>query len=247
VSDDGQLDGNSRHGTVVSAIVAATAPQTNLLVFDADVSGDGFTIDSVLAAINRVIEIKTTTQRRIVALNMSFYQPGLRWTENCDVGDPFAVALQLVYEAYIQPVACAGNDGFSDGISSPACVTHVAGVGAVYDANVGTQEYKGVCTDQTTAADQVGCFSDSGEIMRVWAPGALITAAGRTGWGTSFASPHVAGAVAVLRGLSAYPTDPLWKTILRMTATGTNITDPRNSVTKPRLNVEAAITQTSGW
>ena len=79
--------------------------------------------------------------------------------------------------------------------------------------------------------------------MRMWAPGVLITAAGLTGWGTSLASPHVAGAVAVLRGLSAYPSDPLWKTILRMTATGTSITDPRNNVTKPRLNVEAAIPQ----
>ena len=140
-SDDGQLDDDG-HGTVVSAIASATAPLANLVVLDVYTS-DGTGIDGtdVISAIDRVIEIKSTTQRRIVALNMSFYRVDMSWSDNCDM-DEWAEALGLARDAYIQPVACTGNQAFIDGISSPACISNVAGVGAVYDANVGGRYYK---------------------------------------------------------------------------------------------------------
>jgi uncharacterized protein (TIGR03437 family) len=51
------------------------------------------------------------------------------------------------------------------------------------------------CTDATTAADQITCFSQVWNNPMVLAPGALIVAAGIEQGGTSQASPHVAGAV----------------------------------------------------
>jgi subtilisin family serine protease len=111
-------------------------------------------------------------------------------------------------------------------------------VGAVYDANVGRRAWT-ACTDDTTAADKVTCFSNSASFLTMLAPGALITAAGSTYGGTSQAAPHVAGAAAVLR--AAFPGETLNQTVNRMTANGIQVTDQRNGIQKPRLNLLAAV------
>ena len=71
------------------------------------------------------------------------------------------------------------------------------------------------------------------------APGALITAAGFTMGGTSQAAPHVAGAVAVLKGANPNLSVDSIKSIF--TLTGRFITDHRNSITKPRLDLLEAL------
>jgi uncharacterized repeat protein (TIGR01451 family) len=58
-------------------------------------------------------------------------------------------------------------------------------------------------------------------------------------FGTSQASPHVAGAVAVMR--AAYPADSLDQSIARLTSSGVSVTDSRNGFTFPRLNLLAAV------
>ena len=96
-----------------------------------------------------------------------------------------------------------------------------------------------MCSDAVTAADQVTCFSNSASFLSLLAPGALITAAGATYAGTSQAAPHVSGAVAVLR--AAYPSESLATTLNRLSTRGVNITDPRNSLVKPRIDLLAAL------
>jgi subtilisin family serine protease len=86
----------------------------------------------------------------------------------------------------------------------------------------------------------VACFSDSGSIMTMFAPGAVITAAGLSYGGTSQAAPHVAAAIAVLRAANAAPNDTVAQTVARLTSTGTSVKDTRNNLTKPRLNLSAA-------
>jgi uncharacterized repeat protein (TIGR01451 family) len=76
-------------------------------------------------------------------------------------------------------------------------------------------------------------------MMTILAPGALITAAGITDAGTSQATPHVAGAIAVLR--STYPSETLTQTQTRLTSSGVPITDSRNGIVKPRLNLLEAV------
>jgi subtilisin family serine protease len=67
----------------------------------------------------------------------------------------------------------------------------------------------------------------------------MITAAGSTKGGTSQASPHVAGAIAVLR--AGFPADLPADSVTRLTSRGVPITDPRNGITKPRLNLASSI------
>jgi hypothetical protein len=117
----------------------------------------------------------------------------------------------------------------------PACSPKAVSVGAVFDGNVGGV----VCPSKSSVADMITCFSNSANYLSLLAPGALITAAGISMAGTSQATPHVAAAIAILRG--ARPTETLASTLTRLTSTGVRITDARNNLSFPRIDVLAAL------
>lgn len=233
--DDGRLDDNG-HGTNVAGIAAGTASAANIVSLDVFTSGGTSSFDLVISAINWAIANKTAYS--IVALNMSLGD-GVKYTSACSskVTNPFVTPIANARSAGIIPVASAGNEGYSDGMAKPACTPGVVSVGAVYDANVGSRAWS-ACTDSTTAADTVTCFSNSASFLTMFAPGALITAAGSTKAGTSQAAPHVAGAVAALR--EAFPGETLDQTVARITSGGVPVTDQRNGLTLPRLNLLAS-------
>jgi uncharacterized repeat protein (TIGR01451 family) len=226
----------NNHGTNVAGIVAGVAPGARIAAINAFTNGSS-TSDLVIAGINWAIANKTAYN--IDAINMSLGD-GVDYRSACGNShtNPYITPVVNARSAGILPVAAAGNNAYIDGISSPACTPGVISVGAVYTGNFGGLQY-GNCTDYTTAADQITCFSDSASFLTILAPGALITAAGIQMAGTSQASPHVAGAVTVLR--AAFPADTLDQTTARMTGSGVPITDPRNGITKPRLNLLAAL------
>jgi uncharacterized repeat protein (TIGR01451 family) len=233
---------DNTHGTNVSAIVLGVAPGSQIAMLNAFSGTSAFTSD-IISAINWTISNQSTYN--IVAINMSLGD-GTKNTAPCQTGNAFYTPVTNALSAGITVVAAAGNDAYTNGLNKPACTPGVISVGAVYDSNLSNQGYpngvtwgNNLCTDLTTAADKITCFSDSASFLTMLAPGALITAAGITDGGTSQATPHVAGAVAVLR--SAFPAESLTQTQTRMTSSGTMITDPRNGITKPRLNLlEAA-------
>ena len=234
-TQDNSLDDNG-HGTNVAGIAAGIAPEASIIALDVFTGGSS-TDALVLAAINWAIA--NQGNYNIAAINMSLGN-GLKYTQPCDsiYTNPYVAPVADARTAGILTVASSGNNGYLDGISAPACTPGVISVGAVYDANLGGLAWSS-CTDYTTAANKVVCFSNSADFLTILAPGALITAAGITMGGTSQAAPHVAGAVAVLR--SAYPELTLDETVNRLTATGMPITDPRNSIERPRLNLYDAV------
>jgi hypothetical protein len=234
-TNDNSRDDNG-HGTNVAGIVAGVAPGAKILALDVFNGSSAWSSD-IISAINWSIANKQAYN--IAALNLSL--GGGSSTSPCS-NDAIGVALGAARTAGIAPVVASGNDGYTNAISAPGCAPAAISVGAVYDSNVGGLRY-GNCSDPTTAADQITCFSNSASFLTVLAPGALISAAGYTMAGTSQATPHVAGAMAVLR--AAFPTETVDQLVGRLTGTGKKIRDPRNGVQTPRIDVFAALA-TSG-
>src|SRR5262249_555203 len=122
----------------------------------------------------------------------------------------------------VATVIAAGNDGRSNAIAEPGCISSAISVGA---------------TDDT---DHVASFSNSASFMKLWAPGVAITSSVPGGGyadfsGTSMATPHVAGAFAVAR--QVFPTASVGDILLKLRTGGVSVTDPRNGLTFPRLEL----------
>ena len=235
-ANDGQLD-SSGHGTNVSAIVAGVAPGAKLVVLDVIDTTGSTSSALVVDAVNWVLANHSTYN--IKAVNMSLGDSGSYSTTCSKVRtNPFLQAINDLRGIGITVVASSGNNGYTNGISMPACTPGVLSVGAVYDSNIGSQNWS-LCSDASSAADQVTCFSNSANFLSILAPGASITAGGYIASGTSQASPHVAGAAAVLA--AAQPLFSPDNIAARLTSSGTPVIDHRNGLQFPRLNLASAL------
>ncbi len=135
-------------------------------------------------------------------------------------------SVDLLLNANIATVIASGNDGFTNGISEPACISSAVSVGS------------------TTKQDQVSSFSNSSSLVDLLAPGSSIassvTGGGYANYsGTSMATPHVAGAFAVLR--SHFPDKSVSELLELLKTNSTSITDSRNNLVKPRIQLDSAI------
>ncbi|HVV87588.1 MAG TPA: S8 family serine peptidase [Kofleriaceae bacterium] len=229
--DDGARDANG-HGSNVAGIVIGVAPATRILALDV-FNGGTASSDTILAAYNWVLQNRVAYH--IAAVNLSL--GGGRATSPCTT-DALATAFQTGKNAGIVTAVAAGNDAAKDALSWPACAPAAVSVGAVYDANVGGLAYSN-CSDAASAADKVACFSNTASFLTMLAPGALIDAAGYRMAGTSQATPHVAGAAAVLR--ASFPADSVTQLVGRMTSTGRAVVDARTNRTFRRLDLGAAL------
>ena len=123
---------------------------------------------------------------------------------------------------------------------SPACISSVVSVGSTDD---GSSSSDG---SSETTLDEVSDFSNSSPELDLLAPGRWITSSYSenyfaTGSGTSQAAPHVAGAWAVLK--SKAPNASVEQVLSSLKSTGVSITDPRNNITRPRIQVDAALSR----
>ncbi len=241
-TDDGSLD-NDGHGTNVAGIVMGVAPDTRIVSLDI-FTGSGNALSAwdsdILAAINWVIAHKSTYN--IVALNMSL-GGSEHHTSPCISGDAYVVPLAEAKSAGILSTVASGNDGYYNAISSPACVPAAVSVGAVYDSSDPSIGW--ACPGDVPAPDLVPCFSNSAYYLTFLAPGCEILSANMTEamCGTSQASPHVAGAIAVMKGSNAYPSDTPDETISRLVSLAVPVTDPSNGIVTPRINLEFSVSQ----
>lgn len=221
------------HGTNVAGISWSVAPASRIAgvdVFKA-VGAD----DDIISGLNWV---KDNSRRyNIVAANLSL---GGEARDLCPSSNLAPAIRTLRRVGRVIVVAASGNDGWADRVADPACVPRVVRVGAVYDRNFSRSFRWNVCEDVNPTADQVACFSNSAFFLSLLAPGAFVNFAGLSFAGTSQAAPHVSGAIAALQTQNRYRGDLLDCTIARLVKTGQPITDQRNSLRFPRLNLDAA-------
>jgi len=244
------LDDNG-HGTNVAGIVSGAgnvappgiAPNASLVsmkVLAADGSGWG---SDTLAALDHIVAHLPDV--RVVNMSLGFQQFS---AGACDYDDGFTMLLARAVDALrarepgTLPLAASGNDGKSDAIGLPACIANAVAVGAVWDADVGGVSL-GACSDYSTRADQIGCFTNSAPNLDLLAPGGLIVASGVGGGvstmvGTSQAAPHASGAAALLIESRPSLTPDQIETALK--GSGQSVTDERNGLTFTRIDALGA-------
>jgi len=191
------------HGTHVAGIAAGTgapdylyigvAPKANLVGIKVlDESGSG-TLESVIAGIEWAVENKDTYNIRVINLSL-----GASLIQN-DGTSPVAIAVDKAVLSGIVAAVAAGNEGpRPNSISSPGDAHLAITVGAAFDSGEGN---KGAVASFSSQGP-----TDDGRIKPdITAPGVYIMAPEAntgTGYiehsGTSMATPHIAGVVALL-------------------------------------------------
>jgi subtilisin family serine protease len=251
-SGAGSAVDDNGHGTNVCGIVASKgsiapigiAPGVSLVVVKVL---DKNALFSSTAQILSALEWVFDNHPEVRVINMSL-GTNARFNTYCDFSASFAAAMGQVIDAFYQRgtavFVSSGNNAASDSMQVPACLRNSVSVGAVYDGNNGSVSFPGVCSDPTTTADQITCFTNSNATLDLLAPGAIITSTGRGGGtssylGTSQASPHCAAAAAVLLEVQPALKPSEIESILK--STGKPLFDSRNGVTTPRIDLLAAV------
>jgi subtilisin family serine protease len=208
-------DGNG-HGTHVAGTAAARdnsdgvvgmAPGARLWgikVLDANGSGR---LSDVIAGIDFVAE----NADQIEVANMSLGGPG-RDDRNCGIDnrDPMHQAICRAVDLGVVFVVAAGNEAQDAANVTPAAYDEVLTVSAIVDTD-GQAGGLGGATS-VGADDSLASFSNFGADVDLAAPGVAIESTVPGGGlasfsGTSMASPHVAGGVALLLTTQSKPSD----------------------------------------
>lgn len=158
----------------------------------------------------------------IAAVNMSL--GGGSFTGSCDAVEPARKAIiDRLRAAGIATVIASGNDGLDGAVDTPGCISTAVTVGS------------------TTKSDQISFFSNHARMVDLLAPGSNIRAAVPGGFavlsGTSMATPHVAGAFAILK--QAKPRASAGEIQTALACTGRPLS--RAGIAKPRIDVLRAL------
>ncbi|VVB89192.1 Subtilisin-like serine protease [uncultured archaeon] len=235
-NDNDPMDDNG-HGTHVAGIVGGNgsegtttgvAPNVSLFgVKVLDSAGSGSESDVISG-----IEWSVSNGANIISMSLGTFQT---WTTaNCDADNPaMTTAINNAVNAGVVVVAAAGNN--VGGVSSPGCIQNAIAAGAV---------------DNT---DNIAYFSGRGAAMAdhgVVAPGVDIYSLNYLGGytfmsGTSMATPHVSGTIALLlnasqrQGTTLSP--PQVKAVLNNTSIDLGGAGKDNIYGAGRINVSAAV------
>lgn len=242
----GSAEDDNGHGTNVTGIVTSNggvtplggAPDADIIAVKVLDAGNSFCCASdVVAGMDWVLNNHPETD----VVNMSLGTFAL-FTGDCDGANAFTMAFATAVNALTANgtavFVSSGNQASGTSMAAPACIANAISVGAVYDSNIGSISVLG-CTDSTTAADQVTCFTNTNSSTDLCAPGAPTTSTGVGGgtstyYGTSQASPLAAACAATLREFD--PTLTPAEIEAALEASPVLVTNATNGLSFPRLD-----------
>ena len=158
----------------------------------------------------------------IASVNMSLGGSVYSDQASCDAANAATkAAIDNLRSVDIATAIAAGNDGYYNAISAPGCISTAVSVSAVDDN------------------DAIPYFANAASFLDLWAPGVSIRAPlyQSTGYtnasGTSMATPHVAGAWAILRQVA--PGASVDEVLFALQTTGVFIPDIEAQTTRIRI------------
>lgn len=263
VNCDIEISSSCDHGTHVAGIAAGSgatfsgiARGANLIAiqvfsrFESDYCGGTqpciLSWDSdQIKGLERVYNLRTSYN--IAAVNLSLGGGQYSDQKKCDQDNKATkAAIDNLRGAGIATVIAAGNSAYTDSIGAPGCISSAVSAGSTWDAS-GLPLGGSVCNEASSTVDTLTCYSNSASFLNLLAPGSAIRSSiPGTGYavkhGTSMATPHVAGAWAVLK--QAVPEISVGSALDLFTTTGVPVTDNRtssNQIVKPRIDLPAAL------
>ncbi|MEM4330558.1 MAG: S8 family serine peptidase [Candidatus Pacearchaeota archaeon] len=190
VNNEGDPLDDNGHGTHVAGIVGASgtikgvAPGAKIVaVKSLNSDGEGYSSD-IIAGIEYCIN--KSQEFNISVISMSLGSDSL-YNSYCNYGDdPMTKSINFAILKNISVVIATGNNENSSFIAYPACIYNATRVGS------------------TTKSDEVSSFSNRWALEMLMAPGSSINSTYLnnnyvTMDGTSMATPHVSGAIAIIR------------------------------------------------
>lgn len=235
------------HGTHVAGIVGGSgplfngvAPDVNILAFQvfssftAAACGGTACVKTLgsdqIRALEQVYALRNTYN--IASVNMSLGSGQFFSQAACDASNTaIKAAIDNLRGVGIATVIASGNNGFPNSMGQPGCVSSAVSVGST--------------TDSSTPS--VSSFSNAAPFLSLLAPGSDIVSSKLNSTfgslnGTSMATPHVAGAWAVLKARA--PSASVPSVLSALQSTGRNITDTRagaGGLVKPLIQLNNAM------
>lgn len=245
VLDNNNTMDNNGHGTHVAGIAAANgsivgvAPEAKIIAMNAyNAAAGGFYDDDLLEAINWCIDNSSTFNISVISMSLG---GNINFTDYCDEdsrenSNLYSSPINAAIAKNITVTIASGNSANFTAISSPACIQNATPVAG------------------TNKADGWYSNSNRNSLVKLLAPGQSINsttgpclASCYNGYGlltgTSMATPHVAGAFAImnqyLKLINQRKTPKQIEAIFNNT--GKRISDSSSGLNFSRIDIYAAI------
>lgn len=211
----GSAEDDNGHGSHVSGIITSdgtpspqgSAPSAAIVAVKVLDSQNLYEDDSnIILALEWIIDNRPDVD----IVNMSLGTDTVYPSGDCDNADAYTMLVASLIDTLraneVIVTAAAGNDGRAYGMNAPACIRSVVSVAATYDADVGSDTFNDgtfTCTEPTTSANAVTCFTNWDVTTDIFAPGAPVESTDDAGStyvdrGTSMSAPLVAGCAALI-------------------------------------------------